>query len=353
MLPVGAFRVGLLGGLGVLTALAIGGAITTLATVITYVGFALFLALGLNPMVVKLESLSVPRPAAVGAVVLSALALFAGFVLAIIPVIIEQTTTMYSNILTMLGSFNSFDEALASLQRIIPIEFLDVSATFDSLVEFIGNPANLAGIGGGVFSVGAGFANAVFGGIMVSMMTVYFIISLPSITRQVTLLVPATRRERFDTVARQIEAAVGQYVAGQFTQGLVNGVLSFVVLTIMGAHYPALFAFVAFMFSLVPLVGTLTGSIAIVLTQFIVAPDNTGIVIAMGVYYLVYMQIEAYLIGPYIMKRAVRVPALVVIVSALAGGALLGVLGALVAIPVAASLLIVLRQVVIPLQDER
>lgn len=349
----GAFRFGLLGGLGVLTALVIGGAITTLATVITYVGFALFLALGLNPLVARLEGWKLPRPAAVAVVVAGVFALIAGFVGAVIPVIVEQTTRLYSSVLAVLESFDSFGAALASLQKLVPIEILDVNATFLSIVEFIGNPANLAGIGGGVLSVGAGFANAVFGGIMVVMMTVYLIVSLPSITRQVTRLVPASKRERFDHVAQQIIAAVGQYVAGQFTQGLVNGLLSFIVLSIMGAHYPALFAFVAFMFSLVPLVGTLTGSILIVLTQFVVDPTQTGIVIAMGIYYLVYMQIEAYVIGPYIMKRAVRVPALVVIIAALAGGALLGVLGALVAIPVAASLLIVTRQVVIPHQDER
>lgn len=349
----GAFRFGLLGGLGVLTALVIGGAITTLATVITYVGFALFLALGLNPVVARLVAWKFPRPAAVATVIAAVFALIAGFVLAVIPVIVEQTTRLYSSVLTMLESFDSFGAALESLQKLVPIEVLDVNATFVSIVEFIGNPANLAGIGGGVLSVGAGFANAVFGGIMVIMMTVYLIVSLPSITRQVTHLVPASKRERFDNVAQQIIAAVGQYVAGQFTQGLVNGALSFIVLSIMGAHYPALFAFVAFMFSLVPLVGTLTGSILIVLTQFLVDPAQIGTVIAMGIYYLVYMQVEAYVIGPYIMKRAVRVPALVVIIAALAGGALLGVLGALVAIPVAASLLIITRQVVIPHQDER
>jgi predicted PurR-regulated permease PerM len=72
-----------------------------------------------------------------------------------------------------------------------------------------------------------------------------------------------------------------------------------------------------------------------------------------AVYYLVYTQIEAYVIGPFIMNRAVKVPGVLVIIAALAGGALMGVLGAIVAIPIAASVLIIVRQVLIPAQELR
>jgi predicted PurR-regulated permease PerM len=349
----GAFRLGLLGGLGVLTALLIGSAVTTLATVITYVGFALFLALGLDPIVRNLVKHKFPRPLAILTVVVSMLGLFAGFVFAVVPVIVEQVTNLYNSILEFLTSYNSLGEMIAALQSIVPIETLNVQKTVDSIVVFLSDPGNLANIGGGVLSVGAGFANGILGAFLTLMLTIYLVVSLPTIKNSMYRLVPASTRESFVHIADQVVDAVGKYVIGQGTQGLANGVLSFIAMSLIGAHYPALFALIALVFSLLPLVGTVTGSILIVVTQFLVDPSNPTTAIWVAVYYLVYMQIEAYVIGPYIMNRAVKVPGVLVIIAALAGGALMGVMGAIVSIPLAASLLIIVRQVIIPAQEAR
>lgn len=349
----GAFRLGLLGGLGVLTALLIGSAVTTLATVITYVGFALFLALGLDPIVRNLVKRKFPRPLAILTVVVSMLGLFAGFVFALVPVIVEQVTNLYNSILEFLTSYNSLGEMVSALQSIVPIETLNVQKTIDSVILFLSDPANLANIGGGVLSVGAGFASGIVGAFLTLMLTIYLVVSLPTIKSSMYRLVPASTRENFVHIADQVVDAVGKYVVGQGTQGLANGVFSFIAMSLIGAHYPALFALIALMFSLLPLVGTVTGSLLIVALQFLVDPTNPTTAIWVAVYYLVYMQIEAYVIGPYIMNRAVKVPGVLVIIAALAGGALMGVLGAIVAIPLAASLLIIVRQVIIPAQEAR
>ena len=349
----GAFRIGLLGGLGVLTAMLIGSAVITLASVITYVGFALFLALGLDPIVRYLVSKQFPRWLAVVTVVVSVLAVFAGFALAIVPVIAEQMTLLYQGILDFLTSYGSLTELETALQSFIPLEVLDVHATIQGIIQFLSDPANIASIGGGVLSVGVTFANAALGGFLTIMLTIYLVVSLPSITRAVYSVVPASKRETFVGLAEQVIKAVGQYVIGQGSQGLTNGVLSFIALSIIGAHYPALFAIIALMFSLIPLVGTITGSIIIIATQYLVDPEHPMLTLAVAIYYLVYSQIEAYVIGPMIMNRAVKVPGVVVIIAALAGGALMGVLGAIVAIPVAASVLIIVREVIIPAQDKR
>ncbi len=349
----GAFRLGLLGGLGVLTAVLIGNAVLTLASVITYVGFALFLALGLDPIVRKLTERKFPRPLAILIVVIAVLGLFAGFVLALIPVIVEQITNLYNSILAFLTSYRSLDEMIVAIQSVIPVQTLDVQKTVDGVIAFLSDPANLANIGGGVLSVGAGFANGILGAFLTLMLTIYLVISLPAIKGASYRLVPASKRDHFIHIAEQVVEAVGKYVIGQGTQGLANGVLSFVAMSLIGAHYPALFALIALMFSLLPLVGTVTGSIIIVATQFLVDPTHPTTAIWVAVYYLVYMQIEAYVIGPVIMNRAVKVPGVLVIIAALAGGALMGVLGAIVAIPVAASVLIIIRQVIIPAQENR
>ncbi|MFM6967736.1 MAG: AI-2E family transporter [Microbacteriaceae bacterium] len=349
----GAFRIGLLGGLGVLTAMLIGGAVVTLASVITYVGFALFLALGLDPIVRFLVSRKFPRWLAVVTVVVALLGVVAAVALAIIPVVAEQMGLLYSGILSFLTSYGSLSELEGAIQTFIPLEVLDVHGTIQGIIDFLSNPANIANIGGGVFSVGVTFANAALGAFLTVMLTIYLVVSLPSITTSVYSVVPASTRERFIGLAEQVIKAVGQYVIGQGTQGLANGVFSFLALTIIGAHYPVLFAIIALMFSLIPLVGTVTGSLIIVAMQFLLDPEHPGLTIAVGVYYLVYSQVEAYVIGPMIMNRAVKVPGVVVIIAALAGGALMGVLGAIVAIPVAASILIIVREVIIPAQDER
>jgi predicted PurR-regulated permease PerM len=349
----GAFRLGLLGGLGVLTALLIGNAVATLATVITYVGFALFIALGLDPIVRRLVERKVPRPLAITVVVLAVLGLFAAFVLALIPIIVEQTTNLYQAILEFLTSYNTLGELVAAIQSIIPIEALDVQKTLDTIVVFLSDPSNLANIGGGVLSVGAGFASGVIGALLTLMLTIYLVVSLPAIKQASYSLVPASKRKEFVGIAEQVVDAVGKYVVGQGAQGLTNGVLSFAAMTLIGAEYPALFALIAFVFSLLPLVGTVTGSLIIIATQWLINPTDPTTAIWVAAYYLVYIQIEAYLIGPYIMNRAVKVPGVLVIIAALAGGALMGVLGAIVAIPIAASVLIIIRQVVVPSQELR
>lgn len=349
----GAFRLGLLGGLGVLTAILIGNAVLTLATVITYVGFALFLALGLDPIVRNLVARRFPRPLAILTVVVAVLGLFAGFVFALVPVIVEQMANLYNAILEFLTSYNSLGEMIAAIQSIVPVETLDVSATVDSIIAFLSNPANLANIGGGVLTVGAGFANGILGAFLTLMLTIYLVISLPAIKRAAYRLVPKSTRDNFVNIAEQVVDAVGKYVIGQGAQGLANGVLSFVAMTLIGAHYPALFALIALMFSLLPLVGTITGSLIIIVTQFLVDPTNPSTAIWVAVYYLIYSQVEAYVIGPYIMNRAVKVPGVIVIIAALAGGALMGIIGAIVAIPLAASVLIIIRQVIIPAQESR
>lgn len=349
----GAFRLGLLGGLGVLTAMLIGSAVMTLATVITYVGFSLFLALGLDPVVRALVARKFPRPLAILVVVVAVLGLFAGFVLALVPVIVEQVTNLYNSILEFLTSYNSLGEMIAAIQSVIPVETLDVQKTVDSIIAFLSNPGNLANIGGGVLSVGAGFANGILGAFLTLMLTIYLVISLPSIKEAAYKLAPASTRDNFVHIAEQVVDAVGKYVIGQGTQGLANGVFSFIAMSIIGAEYPALFALIALMFSLLPLVGTVTGSLIIITTQFLVDPTNTSTAIWVAVYYLVYSQLEAYVIGPVIMNRAVKVPGVLVIIAALAGGALMGIIGAIVAIPLAASVLIIIRQVVIPAQEAR
>lgn len=348
-----AFRLGLFGGLGVLVAVAIGGGIQALATILTYVGAALFLALGIDPAVNWLEKHKFPRPIAILAVLAGILAIFAGFVLAIIPVIADQVGNLVQQAPDLIDSVVK-EKALENW-------WTDNLAWVGSYDEVVKNVTgffndNLANITTGVLTTVVTIATGAFGGIIVLILTLYFVASLSSIKRGLYQLVPATKREKFIDISEQITDSVGKYVIGQATLGLANGVLTLIFLTILGAilgdpiQYAALFAFIAFLFSLVPLVGTISG--AVLITLGVLLFDGWPAVLIVGIYYLVYMQVEAYVISPTIMKRAVQVPGVVVVIAALAGGTLLGILGALVAIPVAASILLIVKQVIIPRQNE-
>ncbi len=346
-LHVNAFRIGLVGGLGVLVSLVIGGVITQLGTVLVYIGIALFLALGLDPLVSWLEK-KMPRGLAIGSVVIAVILAFAGLMFALIPIIVAQTTRLiadFPNIVDALSRNSWLQDVQKQLGNTI-----DLDAAFKSVETFVGNPNNLLNIGGGILEVGAGVAGGFTGAVIVVILTLYFLASLRSMKGVAYRFVPANKRTKFIQVSEEITQAVGRYVVGQVSLALVNGILSFIFLTIIGAPLPVLLAFLAFIASLIPLVGTISGAIIISLVCLFASP-LTALVAA--IYYIVYMQIEAYVLSPRIMNRAVAVPGSVVVIAAVAGGAVGGVLGALVAIPFAASAIIIIQTIVFPAQDAK
>ncbi|MFJ6652222.1 AI-2E family transporter [Microbacterium sp. NPDC091313] len=353
------FRVALVATLGVGVGLLLIGAVQTLSTILLYVGTALFLSLGLDPIISWLERRKLPRWAAVLITILGVLGIFAGIVLMIVPIIVSQIAQLVTQIQDFVQGFSSWDQFFAEAENWASTTFPAVR--IDDVTQFVTNWLNTLNfgnisttIGQGVLSFGGALVAGLGGAFIVLILTIYFTASTPSLKAAVYQLVPASKRARFIDLAEQITKSVGYYVIGQLSLGVTNGVLSFVFLSIIQAPFPAVLAVLAFSFSLIPLVGTLTGSTLIVLTCLVPGlTDNTNAWWIAAIYYLVYMQIEAYVISPRIMNRAVSIPGAVVVIAALAGGALGQLLGALVAIPVAASILIIYRQVLIPRQNER
>jgi len=345
-----AFRLGLFGGLGVLVAIIIGGAVTSLATILTYVGAALFLSLGIDPAVSFLQRHKFPRPAAIAIVLLVVLGVVAGLVFALIPVLSDQIGNLIKQVPTITDAFNNGQIETWWNQTFPWLPYADVLTNIQDFVT-----KNVSSITGGVLQTVVTIGSGAFGVIIVAILTLYFVASLASIKRGLYQFVPATKREKFIDIAEQISKAVGRYVVGQISLGLCNGILSFIFLLIMsfttGVKYYALLAFIAFLFSLIPLVGTLVGSIIITLSAWLFSGFNPVTLIVCAIYYLVYMQLEAYVLSPNIMNRAVKVPGVVVVIAALIGGTLLGILGALIAVPVAAAILLIVRQVIVPRQN--
>lgn len=351
-----AFRTALVATLGVGVGILILTGVETLSTVLLYIGTALFLALGLDPVVSFFERRGLPRWGALVATFAGLLAIATALVLIVVPVLVDQIAKLVQQTQKLVqsaveGQWNPVTVASDWLSHTFPLLQVDMVLGY---VNDWWNGLDFADIGTslgtGLLSFGAGIVAFATGTIIVLILTIYFTASMRSLKRSVYQLAPASKRERFVDLSEQITASVGYYVMGQVVLGAINGILSAVFLSIIKAPFPAVLAVIAFFFSLIPLVGTLTGSAIIVIACLGLASPLTALVAL--IWYLVYMQVEAYFLSPRIMSRAVSVPGAVVVIAALAGGSLLGLLGALIAIPVAASVLIIYRQVLIPRQNE-
>ncbi|ANJ26757.1 AI-2E family transporter [Agromyces aureus] len=348
-----AFRIGLAGTLGVGVGVVILASIASLSTVLTYVGAALFLALGLEPAIGWLERRGLPRWASILIVMTGVGLLVAALALAVVPIVIDQVGQLVEEIPAIAIRVQSTDwvEELSQQFPQVPIDDITRQVTA-SITDFFTNPEKLSELAGGVLQVAIALGAGIFAVVIVFILTLYFSASLSAMKHTAYQLVPASKRARFADLTEQITQSVGRYVLGQASLAACNGVASFVFLSIIQAPFPAVLAFLAFVFSLVPLVGTLSASVIIVLVCLIPGLGSPLTALVAAIYYLIYMQVEAYVLSPRIMNRAVRVPGALVVIAALAGGTLLGLLGALVAIPVAASFLLIIKQVVIPRQNE-
>ncbi|MFM6967031.1 MAG: AI-2E family transporter, partial [Rhodoluna sp.] len=320
-----AFQLGLLGGLGVLTAIVIGGAVQTLADIITYVAAAIFIALGLDPVVTKLEGFGLKRPMAILAVVVVLLGGLATLIWAILPTLASQGAHFIATAPAVISG-------LGELPLVVRLDSQlggAISNAISSTSTFLSDNANWPKMLGGVVQVGMNIFNGFFATVVILILSLYFMASLNRFKGFLYSLVPASKREKFHDISEQVANSVGRYVIGQFSIALTNATLSYVFMTIAGIPFAVVLAFILLLLGLIPLVGSITGAAIVTLVALSVSP-TTALIVA--IYYLIYMQIEAYVISPRIMNKAVAVPGAVVVVAALSGGALLGVLGALVAI---------------------
>jgi predicted PurR-regulated permease PerM len=339
-----AFQLGLFGGLGVLTALVIGGAVATLANVITYIFAAVFLALGLDPLVSRLEKLKLPRPLAVLAVIVSLLGFLALMVWALAPALITEGTNFLA----------TAPELIQDITKIPLVVGLDeqlggaVGGALANAGSFLSDSANWPTLVGGVVQVGISLFNGAFGFLIILVLTVFFLASLEGFKASLTKLVPASKRERYTKISQQVSTSVGRYVIGQVSVAALNATLAFVAMSVVGLPFALVLAFIVFLLAIIPLVGSVSGAALVVIVAVAVNPTSA---IALAIYFLIYLQIEAYVVSPRVMKVAVSVPAPIVVIAALSGGALLGILGALVAIPFAASMIFIVREIFIPRQN--
>lgn len=340
------FVFGFLVTLGGLAAVVLGLAVTSLSTVLIYIALALFAALGLDPAVRFLERRGLSRAISVVVVILGLIVVVGLILWMVLPIVIDQIASFVRSVPGMIQDFTRTD-VYATLEK----QFGDQFETLVSDIQkFLTDPGNIAAIGGGALKIGAGIASGVSGAIVVLVLTLYFVATLPGIKTGLLRLAPARDRARAGEITEQITDSVGGYVMGMVVLAFFNALLAFLLYLFLGLPFPPLMATVAFCITLIPLVGSVM--FWVIGTGLALFTDPVGALV-FGIVYLVYMQVEAYVITPRVMNRAISIPGSLVVIGALAGGTLLGLLGALVAVPVAASILIIINQVWVPRQDAR
>ncbi|HVE99428.1 MAG TPA: AI-2E family transporter [Mycobacteriales bacterium] len=338
--PRSPFRVGFAAALGVALAYTLLNALLVARQIVILIVIALFLAIGFNPVVEWFQNRGLRRQRAVIAVFASIVLVFVGFGAAIVPPIADQGTQLFEQVpeyATELRKNKQFREL---------DEEYDIVAKLQKQVDEA--PKKGVNLVGGAFGVVKGIFNAIFSVVTVLILTLYFLSSYPNLKRSAYRLVPRSRRPRVGLLADEILARVGGYVLGNIATSLIAGVVAFIFLLIVGVPYPVALSMLVALLDLIPLIGASLAAMVCVAVAFFVSVP-VGLITA--AFFLVYQQVENYVLVPRVMKRTVDVSPVATIIAVLIGGALLGVVGALLAIPVAAAVQLIGNEVVLPRQD--
>jgi predicted PurR-regulated permease PerM len=336
------FFVGLVGGLGFALAWWLFGLFEQIGSTLVLIIVAFFIAAGLNPLVLWLERRGLRRSVALVAVIAAFLAAIALFVVAIVPVISDQVRSIT----------DSAPGWLDQLQRNRRIQNLnDEYEVVDKIRDYVANGDFASAVFGGALGVGLAVLGALFNAFIILVLTLYFLSSMKSTTGALYSLAPASRRPRVALLGDRVIAGIGGYVSGAFVVALCAGISSLIFLIVVGlGEYAVALAFVVALLDVIPMIGATIG--AVIVTAIAFATDvKTGIICA--IFYIIYQQVENYVIYPRVMSRSVDIPGAVTVIAALVGAALLGVVGALLAIPTAAAILMLVREVYVRRQDAR
>jgi predicted PurR-regulated permease PerM len=337
--PRSPFKVAFAAAWGVLTALLIAKAIVDARQVLVLIAVGAFLAIGLNPAVEFLQRKGMRRGRAVLVVIGALLLFFVGFLAAAVPAVTSQASDLVEK----------FPEYLEDLRK--NPTFSDLDKKYD-LVDKAKN-ATKDGLSvnalGGVLGVAKGIFNAFFTTFTVLILTMYFLGSYPNLKRSAYRLIPRSRRPRVGLLADEILARVGGYVLGNIATSAIAGLAALVFLLALGVPYPVALAMLVALLDLIPLIGATIAAVVCTLVALFGVSVPIGL-ITLAIF-LAYQQFENYVLVPRVMKRTVDVAPVVTIIAVLIGGTLLGVVGALLAIPVAAALQLIATEVWYPKQD--
>jgi predicted PurR-regulated permease PerM len=334
------FYFGFIATLGALTAIVLMRALASASQIFVLILIALFLATGLNPAVEALRKRNMSRSTAVAVIFSSVILFVIFFALVVVPPVISQGTNLIESAPQLLQDLMK-NETINQLNT----QFGLIDTLQEKLKTITSDGTLLISTFGGVIGVGKSVLSGFFTALTILVLTLYFITSLPQAVDLGLSLVPASRRDRVGLLSNAVIARVGAFVGSQILIAAMAAVFVVILATVLGMPSPFAIGMIVLVAALIPLIGHFIGATIVTL---IALTQSVVIGVIAFVAYIVYVQIENYVVTPRIMKRALNVPGAVTIVAALIGSSLLGLVGGLLAVPVAASIILILDEVVIP-----
>lgn len=335
------FHHGLYAGLGLIVAYVLFQSIQIVLPLLIVIVVSAFLAIGLNPIVTRIQRWGLPRSLGVVIVCLGVILILCGGLFSIVPPIYNEGSAFIERIPAYINEL-LHQHWLTSLSN-----KLNITSKLHEAVNKIDADTAFAALGGVASVVGVA-VNSIFNAIMIALLTVYFLLSFDRLKAGFYRLLPAHRRERAQALGDEILAKVGGYTVGALGIGVVAGCSSFVFMLAAGVPYAYALAFLVAILDLIPQIGATLGAVIVTLVGLTV---SVWVAIACAVFFIIYQQLENWLIYPTVMRRSVKVSDLAAILGLLIGATLFGVVGALLAVPTVAAIQLIVREVYIPRQN--
>jgi predicted PurR-regulated permease PerM len=328
--PRTVFRWAVAASLGVLVVYLGVRAVTAVADVIVQVLIAAFIAVSLDPAVRWMIQRRVRRSHAVAAIFLVVIALVVGFLVVFLPPLIRQGTSLTSDFPGYLDHLRNRSPSLRSLEDRFHLQ--------NKINEFASTvPGRL---GRQAVAFGQRFLGALVSGLLVIVLTIYFMLDLPRLRRAVVRVFPKRHRRPVNDAVNVVIDKVGSYMIGNLIISAIAGISAFIALEALRVPFALPLAVFVAVTDMIPMVGATAGAVVCVIVAF-ATTDLWPSTILLAAFFLVYQQAENYLIAPRVLRNSVEMPAVAVLLAALLGGSILGLLGALMAIPIAAAVKVI------------
>ena len=335
------FRWAAAGTAGVLIVLAVAYGFYIVRGILVLVLIGLFVAVSLDPAVRWLVTRGVRRPFAVTIVVLVLVALFGVFIWSIVPPVVEQSGKLFADLPGYLRRLSDQSKAVR--------EVTDRYHLTDRLTALVGElPARLAG---GAVGFVQRFLGALASSLTVLVLSIYFMADMPRLRRGVVGLFPHRRRARATEIVDVVVDKVGGYMIGNIIISVFAGVSSFICLELVRVPFALPLAVTVAIADLIPMIGATLGAVICVVVSVLTVDLWPAAAIVL-LFFIAYQQLENYLIAPRVLRNTVDLSSVAVLLAALVGGAVLGLVGAIMAIPVAATVKVVMSPM-LPAADEQ
>jgi predicted PurR-regulated permease PerM len=321
------FLYGVIGALGVLAVYLAAMAVYSVRNVLVQVLIAVFIAVSLDPAVRWMIGKGIRRSHAVAVILVFVLLLVVGLLWLVLPPLISEVPKLVKDFPNYLNHLRERSESLRALE-----DRFELQRRLQELAKDL--PGRL---GGQALSFGRRFLGALGSTLLITVLTIYFMADLPRLRRALVRLFPKQYRPAVGNAVNVVIDKVGGYMIGNLIISVFAGVATFIACMALRVPFAVPLAVFVALMDLIPMVGATLGAVVTVVVAF-ATTDLWPNTILLAVFFLLYQQLENYLIAPRVLRNSVQMSALAVLLAALIGGSILGLIGALMAIPVAAAI---------------